>query len=117
MNRIIMNSRGDQGVVRSQVIGFQVSEAVESAIEHFKEPAILTIHLIGFKGKVVFEVAQTNDEMKVLVERFRKLFEGDIQAALKERMKFWLSRWHCVPVNLDEAVEDIIAHINVLQRG
>ena len=59
----------------SQVIGFQVSEANESPTVHQREPALLCVHLVGFKD-VIFEVAQTNDEMKVLVERFRKLFDS-----------------------------------------
>jgi len=109
MNPVIMNSRGDTGVVRSLVIGFEVCEAQAATGKRDyddREPAMLIVTLANDK-RIIFEVAPTDAELKPLVERFRKLFEGDILIALEERMKYWLSRWHTVPNNLQEAVEDI----------
>jgi len=109
VNEFIINSRGDQGVVRSMIIGFEVQEAeprsgVGPTNDHI--PAFLFVNLVNDK-QIPFEVASTDAELAPLVERFRKLFEVDILAALEERMKYWLSRWHIVPNNLQEAVEDI----------
>lgn len=73
MNEIIMNSRGDQGIVRSMIIGFEVCETVPTS----NEPAFLILRMVN-NLEIFFEVASTDEEMKPLTERFRKLFEeGD----------------------------------------
>lgn len=77
MNEIIMNSRGDRGVIRSMIIGFEVVEAesrsgVGPTDDH--SPALLFVDMVNDK-QISFEITPTNAEMKPLVERFRKLFE------------------------------------------
>ena len=111
MDKIIMNSRGDIGVLRSMVISFEVRKAIPALPpKSLPEPAVLVLRMVS-NQEVFFEVASTDEELAPLVERFRKLFEGDILAVLEERLKHWLVRWHCVPANLGEAVEDIYKRV------
>lgn len=74
MEEVIMNSRGDIAVIRSKVVGFDISEAIPG-----NSPAmlmILTYAGTGRPNEIPFEVASTDEELKPLVERFRELFEN-----------------------------------------
>ena len=77
VNKIITNSRGDQAVIRSLVIGFDIREAIPrsgvgSIDDH--EPAVLVVRMAS-GHETFFEVAATDGELAPLVERFRKLVD------------------------------------------
>ena len=74
MNEFIINSRGDQGVIRARVAGFEIGPAYEDDNPIRDEIAVLDV-VLDTGVRIHFEVAPTDEELAPLVERFRKLFE------------------------------------------
>jgi len=81
MSKIIMNSRGDIGLVRSMIVGFEVcgfyikNDLLTNKL-NYHYPALLKVNLVNDKI-ITFETSQTDEEMSILVERFKNLYEGD----------------------------------------
>ena len=73
-DEFIINSRGDQGVIRARVAGYEVGQAFTAGNPIHSDPAVLDV-VLDTDVRIHFEVAATDEELKPLVERFRKLFE------------------------------------------
>ncbi len=77
MNEFIINSRGDQCIIRTRVAGYEVGQASEADGRIHSDPAVLDV-VLDTGIRIHFEVASTDAELASLVERFRKLFgEGE----------------------------------------
>jgi len=83
MNDFIINSRGDQGVIRSRVAGYEVGQATPITGIAFDplytDPAVLDV-VLDTGVRIHFEAALTDAELAPLVERFRNLFEEGVKA-------------------------------------
>ena len=69
MDTLITNSRGDLTIVKEELVGYELTEAIGN------EYAVLFLHMAG-RVRIAFEMAPTNEELQILTDRFVELFKG-----------------------------------------
>ena len=70
MDTFITNSRGDMTIVKEELVGYELAEAIG------QEWAVLFLHMAG-ENRIAFETASTNEGLQILTDRFVKLFKGN----------------------------------------